>query len=42
MREELQWIENDVSFLDFRIFTKTVGFNGWQLKIIEIKYKRTP
>ena len=24
MREKLQWIENDVSYLDFRIFEKAV------------------
>ena len=30
MREELQWIENGVSSLDFKIFAKTMVFNGWK------------
>ena len=32
-REELQWIENDVSSLDFRIFAKTMEVNVWKLEI---------
>ena len=33
MREKLQWIENDVSYLDFRIFEKAVEVNVWKLEI---------
>ena len=33
VREELQWIENGVSSLVFRIFTKIVEVNVWKLEI---------